>query len=243
MKSIQILLALLLLSSTVFSQKLLKKAQQVVSGTSSSQNGSNSLSNDEVISGLREALNVGTQNATKSASQVNGFLNNSLIKIPFPPEAKIVESKASQLGLSSQVDKFVLTMNRAAEDASKEAAPIIVNAVKTMSITDGLTILRGGDNAATSFLQNRTTAELTTRFLPIVKKSINKVELTKYWNPLISKYNRIPGVKKQNPDLDKYITTRALEGLFKLLAQEEAKIRKDPAAQVTDLLKKVFGRK
>jgi hypothetical protein len=116
-------------------------------------------------------------------------------------------------------------------------------AVKTMSITDGLSILRGGDNAATNFLKTKTTAELTTKFSPIVKNAINKVQLTKYWKPLINKYNMIPGVSKKNPDLDKYVTEKALEGLFKLLAQEEAKIRKDPMAQVTDLLRRVFGNK
>jgi hypothetical protein len=132
-------------------------------------------------------------------------------------------------------------MNRAAEEASKEAAPVFVQAIKTMTITDGINILRGGDNAATTYLKGRTSNELTTKFSPIVKKAIQKVELTKYWKPIITSYNKIPGVKKQNPDLDRYVTEKTLEGLFTLLAQEEAKIRKDPLAQVTDLLRRVFG--
>jgi hypothetical protein len=233
----------LLISGNVISQSLLDKAIKTVSGAGSAPKSSTHLSNDEVIRGLKEALNVGTSGATSSASAVGGFMKNPLIKIPFPPEAKQVESKARQFGMSKEIDKFVLTMNRAAEDASKEAAPILLNAIKSMSITDGLSILKGGDNAATTFLRSKTTAELTEKFTPLVKNSINKVELTKYWKPIISKYNKLPGVKKQNPDLDKYVTSKALEGLFSLLAQEEAKIRKDPAAQVTDLLKKVFGGK
>jgi len=203
-------------------------------------NGSTGLTNTEITNGLREALNVGTNNATGSASKINGFLSNPLIKIPFPPEVKIVESKARQYGMGSQVDRFVSTMNKAAEEASKQAAPVIINAIKGMTITDGLTILQGGDNAATNFLQNRTSAELTSKFSPIVKAAMNKVELTKFWNPIINAYNRIPGVSRKNPNLEQYVTQKALEGLFKLIAQEETKIRKDPASRVTDILRRVF---
>jgi hypothetical protein len=116
-----------------------------------------------------------------------------------------------------------------------------MQAIRTMTITDGVNILKGGDNAATTYLKGRTSAELTNKFSPIVKKAIQKVELTKYWKPIINSYNKIPGVKKQNPDLDRYVTEKTLEGLFTLLAQEEAKIRKDPMAQITDLLRRVFG--
>jgi len=241
MKIRSFILISLLISGNLFSQSLIDKAKKTVTGSKPTTSGSKSLSNDEIIRGLKEALNVGTSGATASASAIGGFMKNPLIKIPFPPEAKLVESKARQFGMSKEVDKFILTMNRAAEDASKEAAPILLNAIKGMSITDGLSILKGGDNAATTFLRNKTTAELTGKFSPIVKNSINKVELTKFWNPIITRYNRLPGVRKQNPDLDKYVTSKALEGLFILLAQEEAKIRKDPAAQVSDLLRKVFG--
>jgi len=203
-------------------------------------NGSTSLTNTEITNGLREALNVGTNNATGSASKINGFLGNPLIKIPFPPEVKIVESKARQYGMGSQVDRFVSTMNKAAEEASKQAAPVIINAIKGMTITDGLTILQGGDNAATNILQNRKSAELTSKFSPIVKAAMNKVELTKFWNPIINAYNRIPGVSRKNPNLEQYVTQKALEGLFKLIAQEETKIRKYPASRVTDILRRVF---
>ena len=212
---------------------------QNVTGNSGS-NGGAGLTNTEITNGLREALNVGTNNATGSASKVNGFLNNPLIKIPFPPEVKIVETKARQFGMGSQVDRFVSTMNRAAEEASKQAAPVFINAIKGMSITDGLSILKGGDNAATNFLQNKTSTELSNKFTPIVRAAMNKVELTKYWAPIIKAYNKIPGVSKKNPNLEQYVTQKALEGLFKLIAQEETKIRKDPASRITDILKKVF---
>ena len=200
------------------------------------------LTNDEVIRGLREALNVGTKNSTGSASKVDGFNKNSLIHIPFPAEAEKIKNTVESLGMQKQVDEFVTTMNRAAEEASKEAAPVFMDAIKAMSITDGFKILKGADNEATKYLQGKTSAELTTKFAPIIKRAIDKVQVTQYWNPLITTYNKVPGVEKQNPDLEKYITAKALEGLFKLIAGEEKKIRKDPLAQVTALLKRVFGK-
>ena len=201
------------------------------------------LTNDEVIRGLREALNVGTNNSTTSASKADGFYKNPLVFIPFPPEAEKIKNTVSNLGMQKQVDEFVMTMNRAAEEASKEAAPVFLEAIKGMSITDGFKILKGADNAATTYLHDKTTTDLNTKFTPIIKKAIEKVEVTKYWNPIITTYNKIPGIEKQNPNLEQYITLKALEGLFKLVADEEKKIRKDPLAQVTALLKRVFGGK
>jgi hypothetical protein len=201
------------------------------------------LTNDEVIRGLREALNVGTNNSTGSASKMDGFYKNPLILIPFPAEAEKIKSTVVSLGMQKQVDDFVRTMNRAAEEASKEAAPVFLEAIKGMSITDGFKILKGADNAATTYLQDKTTKDLTIKFAPIIKRAIDKVEVTRYWNPLVTTYNKVPGVQKQNPDLEKYITAKAMEGLFKLIAGEERKIRKDPLAQVTALLKRVFGKK
>ncbi len=203
--------------------------------------GSNALSNDDIIKGLKEALNVGTNNSTAKASVLDGFYKNDLIKIPFPPEANQVKTTVENLGLKPQVDKFVMTLNRAAEEAAKEAKPVFVNAITSMTIQDGLGILNGGDKAATTYLQNKTAAELSAKFSPIVKRAIQKVELTKYWNPIITKYNKVPFVQKVNPDLDKYVTDKALEGLFKLVAEEETKIRKDPAARISEILKRVFG--
>ena len=201
----------------------------------------NPLSNDEVINGLKEALTVGTNNSTGLASKVDGYYKNPALFIPFPPDAEKVKDYAKKIGMSDQVDKFEMTLNRAAEEAAKNAATVFINAVKGMSIGDGFAILKGADNAATQYLKDKTTAELTRKFTPIVQAAIDKVELTKYWNPLITTYNKVPFVQKQNPDLTAYVTDRAMQGLFKLIADEELKIRKDPVAQVTDILKRVFG--
>lgn len=241
MKSLLIIITILIAPMLSHSQSFLNQIKDQVNSTVGGNSQGGNLTNDEVIRGLKEALNVGTNNATGKAARTDGFFKNPAIKIPFPPEARTVESTAKSIGMSSQVDNFVKTMNRAAEEASKEAAPIFINAVRTMTITDGLSILRGGNGAATNYLKGRTTAELTTKFSPIVKRAINKVHLTRYWKPIINKYNKILGVRRQNPDLDRYITEKALQGLFNLIADEENKIRKDPAARVSDILKKVFG--
>ena len=205
--------------------------------------GNKPLTNDEVIRGLKEALNVGTNNSTSSASKADGFYKNPLIFIPFPPEAEKVKNTVENLGMHKQVLDFEMSINRAAEEASKDAAPVFINAIKNMSIADGFSILKGADNAATNYLHDKTTGELTAKFTPIIKKAIQKVEVTKYWNPIITAYNKVPFVEKQNPDLEKYVTAKALEGLFKLIADEEKKIRKDPVARISDILKKVFGNK
>ncbi|MFL5763706.1 MAG: DUF4197 domain-containing protein [Bacteroidia bacterium] len=199
------------------------------------------LTNEEVISGLRDALTVGTNNSTAFASKVDGFYKNPSLFIPFPPEAQKVKDWAIKFGMQEQVDKFTMTLNRSAEEAAKDAGPVFVNAIKGMSISDGFAILKGADNAATEYLKDKTSTELRQKFTPVVQNAINKVELTKYWNPIITGYNKVPFVEKQNPDLTAYVTDRAMQGLFKLIQDEELKIRKDPVARVTDILKKVFG--
>ena len=201
----------------------------------------NELTNDEVISGLKEALGVGIKNSVNLTSATDGFLKNSEIKLPFPPDAIKVKEKAMALGLSGQVEKFETTLNRAAEEATKEAIPIFVDAIKNMSVQDGFAILKGGNGAATTFLKNRTSAILDSTFAPIVKNATSKVKLTEYWNPLITKYNALTLGEKLNPDLDAYIRQKAIDGLFIMVAKEEDKIRLDPAARVTDILIKVFG--
>jgi len=202
------------------------------------------LTNTEVIAGLREALNVGIDNSVKSTSVVDGFLKNSDIRLPFPPDAEKVKQKALDLGLDGQVEKFETTLNRAAEEATKEAAPIFVDAIKNMTVQDGFEILNGGNGAATKYLKEQTQDKLKSAFLPKVKDAISKVELTKYWNPLINKYNTamtITGGQKLNPDLDQFVTDKAIEGLFYMVEKEENKIRLDPVARITDLLSRVFG--
>jgi hypothetical protein len=201
------------------------------------------LSNAEITEGLKEALSVGSKNAAGKASKTDGFNKNNLIRIPFPSEARDMRSTLINLGMKRQVEEFEKQLNRAAEDAAKKAAPIFIGAITSMTINDGLTILRGKDDEATQYLRRSTTQQLTKEFKPVISTSLKKVQITKYWNPLFSRYNKIPFVKKVNPNLDDYVTGRAVDGLFKLVAQEEGKIRKDPAARVNDILKKVFGGK
>jgi hypothetical protein len=189
-------------------------------------------------------LNVGIKNSVSLTSVTDGFLKNTNIRLPFPPDAQKVRDKALELKLDGQVEKFETTLNRAAEEATKEALPIFKDAILNMSVQDGFAILNGGDGAATKFLKDQTTSKLVTAFSPKVKEATSKVKLTEYWNPIITKYNNamtLTGGQKLNPDLDAYITQKAIEGLFYMVEKEENKIRKDPAARVTDILVKVFG--
>jgi hypothetical protein len=203
-----------------------------------------SLTNDEVISGLKEALNVGIKNSVNLTSVTDGFLKNAEIRLPFPEDALKVKEKALQLGMTGQVEKFETTLNRAAEEATKEALPIFADAIKNMSISDGFAILNGGNGAATKFLKDNTTSKLVAAFSPKVQAAISTVKLTEYWNPIITKYNsaaKLTGGEQMNPDLNKYVTEKAISGLFHMVEIEENKIRKDPAARVSDILMKVFG--
>ncbi len=219
-------------------------ANEVVSTDGSGTVEAPKLTNDEVIAGLKEALTIGIRNGANLASATDGFFKNDIIKLPFPEDAIKIKEKALELGLDNQVNKIELTLNRAAEEASKKAAPIFVDAIKNMSIADGFAILKGADNAATNFLKKNTTDKLVAAFSPVVQNAIETVKLTEYWNPVASKYNvlaKLTGKPEINPDLNQYVTTKGIDGLFYMVEQEEKKIRKDPVAQVTDLLKKVFG--
>jgi len=220
--------------------KALNSANNVMGGTSTEKK----LTNEDVIRGLREALTVGTNNSSSNASKADGFFKNPLIFIPFPPDAIKVKEKVEQVGMKDKVDKFVETMNRVPEKACKEAAPIFVNAITGMSIGDGFGILNGPDNAATEYLKEKTSSQLYTTFKPKVQTALQTVKLTEYWNPVITRYNqiiKISGGDQVNPDLDDYVTKGAMGGLFLLIADEEKKIRKDPMARVSDILKSVFG--
>jgi hypothetical protein len=203
-------------------------------------NSSGNLTTDEVVSGLKEALEVGTQRGTDKLSAVDGFFKDAAIKILMPPEAQKVEKTLRSVGLGKQVDNAILSMNRAAEDAAKSATPIFVNAIKQMTIQDAFGILRGGDFAATNYLKDKTTASLTEAFRPVIENSLEKVNATKYWNTVFTTYNKFSS-DKVNPDLAAYVTEKALTGIFYQVGQEEQKIRKDPVARTTDILKKVFA--
>ncbi|MER3463617.1 MAG: DUF4197 domain-containing protein [Chitinophagaceae bacterium] len=204
-------------------------------------NATSSLSTDEIAAGLKEALNKGTQVGTQKLSAVDGFFKDAAVKILLPQEAQKVESTLRNLGMGNLVDNAILSMNRAAEDAAKSAAPIFLNAIKQMTINDALSILRGNDLAATNYLKDKTSSPLTEAFRPIIESSLQKVNATKYWNTLFTTYNRF-NPNKVNPDLSAYVTEKALTGIFYQVGQEEQKIRKDPAARTTELLKKVFSK-
>ena len=214
---------------------------KVFPGTGSSSTGT-SLTNDDIISGLKEALRVGTDSSTSKLGSVDGFFTDAAVKILMPAEAQKVEKTLRSVGMGKLVDKAILSMNRAAEDAASGVGNIFWNAIKQMSITDGLQILRGGDFAATDYLKKVTTVELTEKFRPVIEGSLTKTEATKYWNDVFSNYNKF-SKDKVNTDLTAYVTEKALTGLFYNISLEEQKIRKDPAAQVTGILKKVFGGK
>jgi len=202
------------------------------------------LTNDEVIRGLKQALEKGAQLAVNAVSVDGGFNNNALIRIPFPEEAIKVKEAALKLGLNNQVAKFEDNLNRAAELASKEATSVLVNAITHMSVADGFAILRGEENAATAFLRKNTENELREKFGDIVQSKIDEVNLTSYWEPLAKAYNTstlVTGGQPITPDLQAYVTQKALDGLFTYVAQEEKNIRANPAARTTELLMRVFG--
>lgn len=204
--------------------------------------GGTSLSNDEIIAGLKEALTVGAQNSSGKLSALDGFFANAAIKVLMPAEAKKVETTLRNAGMGQMVDDAILSMNRAAEEASKSAAPIFIDAIKQMSFQDALGILKGADTAATSYLKGKTISALTSAFKPVIDEALQKTGATKHWKTVFETYNKLPTTfKKINTDLSGYVTDRALGGLFYQVALEEQQIRKNPAARVNDILKKVFG--
>ncbi|MCB0791838.1 MAG: DUF4197 domain-containing protein [Flavobacteriales bacterium] len=234
----------LLLSSCSSSQDLqgiLNTAGQVLNSGASG----NGLSNDDVVAGLKQALEVGTRRAVDQGGAEDGFWNNAAIRIPFPPEAIKVKNTLTDLGIKKPVEDFEHTLNNAAETAVLEAVPIFVDAITGMSIQDGSNILNGGEHAATEFLRQRTTEALVAKFGPTVREATRKVALTSYWTPVANAYNTatlLTGGGTVDPDLDAYVTNKAIDGLFTLLADEERKIREDPLARTTELLQRVFGR-
>ena len=214
---------------------------QTLSDASKMIGGDKPLTTAEVGEGLKEALIKGISNGSDLASQVDGYFKNPTIKIPFPPDVKKVEDRLRQIGLGGEVDKFVMTLNRGAEDAAKEAKPIFIAAIKQMTIDDAWAILKGEPDAATQYLKRTTSGELKNKFMPVIKNSLDKVSATKYYGDIVNKYNSIPLVQKVNPDLNDYATDMAIQGLFTMIANEEKNIRQDPIARTTELLKRVFG--
>ncbi|HZH87951.1 MAG TPA: DUF4197 domain-containing protein [Chitinophagaceae bacterium] len=226
-------------SCTSHSQSSLR--DRLGSAGSSSTN-SGPVTQSEATRGLKEALRIGAEHATKNLSSTDGYFRNQAIKILLPKEAQVVESTLRSVGMGDLVDETILKMNRAAEDAAIKARPIFISAITGMSIQDGLQILRGGEDAATKYLQRSTTTKLANEFRPVIQGSLSKVGADRIWATVFDNYNRMPLVRnKINPDLVGYVTEKALEGLFYSIAQEEMKIRANPGAQASKILRRVFG--
>lgn len=196
---------------------------------------------EEVAKGLKEALTQGISKGSAQASQVDGYFKNALLKILVPPEMQQVDQKLRSLGFAKLMNDFELSLNRGAEEAAKEAKPIFVQAIVSMTIQDAWNILRGSSDAATVYLKRTTSSQLHQAFQPVIQRSLQKVNATKYYTQVITTYNQLPLVKQVNPHLDEYVTNRAIDGLFLLIQQEEANIRANPVARATELLKRVFA--
>lgn len=196
--------------------------------------------NTEMKLGIKEALGKGLQHAVSSLSVQDGFLK-SLFKIPFPEDAQKIKTTLDKMGFQKLTNNIIVSLNRAAEDATKSAMPIFSSAIEELTLQDVVSIIKGEKNAATQFLRRTTESQLTALFLPKIQKSLNRVHATKYWNDAISRYNSIPFINKKNPDLASYVNGKAMNALFTQIAQEESAIRQDPVHRTTDLLKKVFG--
>ncbi len=195
-----------------------------------------------IVSALKEALSIGTRNAVTSVSKPDGYFANKNIKIPMPEKLQTMAGILENLGFRQQVDDFVLSMNRAAERAAPKAASCLVDAITQMSFEDAKKILDGGDTAATDYFRAKTSDKIYAAFKPIIGSAMDEVGVTRYYRQIVQQYETIPFMKAQALDLDAYVTSSALDGLFYMVAQEEKKIRTDPAARVTDLLKTVFGK-
>lgn len=199
------------------------------------------LSNDDIAAGLREALDLGIDEQVSKLTQKDGFFKNELVKIMLPSELTKVDKALRDIGLGNLADEGLKVLNRAAEDAVKEATPIFVNAVKEITFNDAKNILLGQDNAATQYLTSKTEAALYTKFHPVINNSFAKVGADQIWSNLINKYNAIPFTNNVNPDLTDYVTSEALKGVYTMIAVEEKEIRTKVASRTTDLLRRVFA--
>ncbi|WP_177733275.1 DUF4197 domain-containing protein [Flavobacterium inviolabile] len=217
------------------------EAQQIFNQLPNKAKTSGILNQTDIAAGLKEALNNGVEKQVVKLTQVDGFYKNEMVKILMPEELQKVDKTLRSIGMGSLADEGIKMMNRAAEDAVKEATPIFVNAVKSMTITDAKNILMGSDNSATTYLQTSTTTALYGKFNPVIKSSFDKVGADKIWSTIITKYNSIPLVKKVNPDLTDYVTNEAMEGVFKMISVEEKNIRTNLNSRTSGLLKKVFA--
>jgi hypothetical protein len=238
MKKILIILIILPIITKAQSWKDLKKAVEKVNIDLIK---GNSFSEEEAVNALKETLKKGTEKGVSILSLKNGYFGNLKVKIPFPENAIKIAEKLNQLGMQKQVDEVVLSINRAAEDAAITAKPIFLDVIKEISIKDAIGIVKGKKTAGTDYLNRNTNLALVSAFKPIIKRSLDKVNATKHWESIMTTYNKIPFVKNVSPELETYVTEKAISGLFFMLAQQETAIRENPKERTTALLKKVFG--
>ncbi len=201
----------------------------------------NELSDEKITSGLKEALRVGTDNAVRSTGRPDGYFGNEAIKVLMPEKLRTLEKGLRAIGYGPDVDEFVLSMNRAAERAAPHAKAIFWDAILELSFEDARQIFSGGDTAATDYFRDKTTDKLVGAFTPVVEEAMDEVGVTRQYNQLVGRARAIPFLKSEFVDINEYVVSKALDGLFYVLAEEERKIRKDPAARITELLKEVFG--
>jgi hypothetical protein len=241
-RSIAMVIRLLPVIMIVFLTALPASAQldQILKGLGIGQKGG--LSDAKIRSGLKEALKIGTQNTVKLTGKTDGYFLNEAIKILMPEKLRMLEKGLRAVGYGPQVDELVLSMNRAAEQAAPSAKQIFWDAIGEMTFEDARKILSGNDTAATEYFKGKTTDKLTAAFRPEVDKAMNEVGVTRQYKELVGRFEAIPFVKKETFDIDSYVVTKALDGLFHVLGEEERKIRTNPQARVTDLLKEVFGK-
>lgn len=234
--SVTLLLAISLFSLPASAQLKLPK---ILNKSGSSASG---ITEQEAGKGIKEALTQGVTTAVLNLNKTDGFFGSEIYKVLLPPDAVKMENTLRKMGMGAQVDKAILAINRGAEDAVGFAKPIFVSAIKEMTITDALNILRGGKDAATLYFKQKTTEKLVAAFTPSVKTSLDNTSATKYYADIVNTYNKIPTTfKKMNPDLTSFVVGKAVDALFDQVAKEEANIRANPVARGTDILKKVFG--
>ena len=232
-----VVVILLLTTSPVYAQ-----IDKIFKGLTGAVGQQGELSDAKIGSGLKEALKVGTENTVNLTGKTDGYFLNEAIKILMPEKLQTLEKGLRMVGYGPQIDEFVLSMNRSAEQAAPHAKQIFWDAIGEMTFEDARKILSGNETAATQYFKEKTTGKLTTVFQPVVEKSMNEVGVTRQYNELVGRYQTIPFVKSETFDINHYVVTKALDGLFHVLGEEERKIRTNPAARVTDLLKEVFSR-
>ena len=211
----------------------------LLGGSSSSSSGS--MTNELAAKGLKEALSLGTTTATNKLGALDGFLGNALVKILLPPEAKKLESTLRSIGMGHVCDQVITSLNRSAEGAVVEAAPIFMAAITQMTISDAIQILTGGPNSATDYLKRTSGQALMQKMEPIIQSNLDRTQATQYWSQAMTAYNQVPFVQKINPNLNQYVTQKAADGIFLMVAQEEQKIRTNPAERIGSVLQDVFG--